>query len=290
MHLDAHFRRSFLTGLLIILPLVVTVWLFGLILRPVQRFATPAVMALINWSGLGSLLDLPGAGVAAGLIGLVLTVVVIYIVGLLGGNFIGRRAVKKMDDLALSIPLVKSVYGSARQLIETFYSSADRTFESVVLVEYPRKGIYTVGLVTAPTEGELQDRTPGDMVNVFVPTTPNPTSGVLILTRRDELVFLTWGWRKRCASWSAAASSRRPGAGCPGGPPGRPEGYGGGVPGPIRSLPGARRAWRWRPAPRAAARAPARQSRRIRPRRVERARRPWCRGRRRGPSPQRPCG
>ncbi|MGD8328156.1 MAG: DUF502 domain-containing protein [Acidobacteriota bacterium] len=193
MHLDAHFRRSFLTGLLIILPLVVTVWLFGLILRPVQRFATPAVMALINWSGLGSLLDLPGAGVAAGLIGLVLTVVVIYIVGLLGGNFIGRRAVKKMDDLALSIPLVKSVYGSARQLIETFYSSADRTFESVVLVEYPRKGIYTVGLVTAPTEGELQDRTPGDMVNVFVPTTPNPTSGVLILTRRDELVFLDMG-------------------------------------------------------------------------------------------------
>jgi len=193
MHLDAHFRRSFLTGLLIILPLVVTLWLFGLILRPVQRFATPAVMALINWSGLGSLLDLPGAGVAAGIIGLVLTVVVIYIVGLLGGNFIGRRVVKKMDDLALSIPLVKSVYGSARQLIETFYSSADRTFESVVLVEYPRKGIYTVGLMTAPTEGELQDRTPGDMVNVFVPTTPNPTSGVLILTRRDELVFLDMG-------------------------------------------------------------------------------------------------
>lgn len=193
MALDAHFRRSFLTGLLIILPLVVTLWLFGLILRPVQRFATPAVMALINWTGLGALLDLPGAGVAAGIIGLVLTVVVIYIVGLLGGNFIGRRVVKKMDDLALSIPLVKSVYGSARQLIETFYSSADRTFESVVLVEYPRKGIYTVGLVTAPTEGELQDRTPGDMVNVFVPTTPNPTSGVLVLTRRDELVFLDMG-------------------------------------------------------------------------------------------------
>jgi uncharacterized membrane protein len=98
-----------------------------------------------------------------------------------------------MDDLALSIPLVKSVYGSARQLIETFYSSADRTFESVVLVEYPRKGIYTVGLVTAPTEGELQDRTPGETVNVFVPTTPNPTSGVLVLARRDELVFLEMG-------------------------------------------------------------------------------------------------
>jgi len=190
MALDTHIRRSFLTGLLVILPLVVTVWLFGLILRPIQDFAAPAVMALINWSGLGELLDLPGAGTATGIIGLLLTVFVIYLVGLLAGNFIGRRVVKKMDDLALSIPLVKSVYGSARQLIETFYSTADRTFESVVLIEYPRKGVYTVGLVTAPTEGELQDATPGDTVNVFVPTTPNPTSGVLVLTHRDELVFL----------------------------------------------------------------------------------------------------
>lgn len=190
MAVVTHFRRALLTGLLIILPLVVTVWLFALILGPVQRFVTPVVMGLINWTGLTALLDLPGAGVAAGIIGLVLTVVVVYLVGLLGGNFIGRRVVKKMDDLALSIPLVKSVYGSARQLIETFYSSAGRTFESVVLIEYPRKGIYTVALMTAPTEGELQTRTVGDTVNVFVPTTPNPTSGVLVLANRDELIFL----------------------------------------------------------------------------------------------------
>jgi len=186
----AHMRRSVLTGILIILPLVVTLWLFGLILRPVQRFATPAVMAVLNGVGLGALLDLPGAGVAAGFIGLVLTIVVIYLVGLLGGNFIGRRVVKKMDDLALSIPLVKSVYGSARQLIETFYSSSEQTFESVVLVEYPRKGIYTVGLMTASTKGELRDRIPVEVVNVFVPTTPNPTSGILVMAPRDELIFL----------------------------------------------------------------------------------------------------
>jgi uncharacterized membrane protein len=189
----SHMRRAFLAGLLIILPLVVTLWLFGLILRPVQRFATPAVMAVINASGLGGLLDLPGAGVAAGLIGLVLTVVVIYVVGLLGGNFIGRRVIKKMDDLALSIPLVKSVYGSARQLIETFYSSADRNFESVVLLQYPRKGLYTIGLITAPTEGVLLRETQPDMVNVFVPTTPNPTSGVLVMTPRSELIILDIG-------------------------------------------------------------------------------------------------
>ena len=190
MRIVGHFRRSVLTGILIILPTVVTLWLVALILRPINRFATPVVMGLMRAAGLSALLDIPGATVAASLIGLVLAVVVIYIVGLLGGNFIGRRLVKKMDDLALSIPLVKSVYGSARQLIETFYSSADHTFDSVVLVQYPRKGVYTVGLITAPTVGELQDRTPGDTVSVFVPTTPNPTSGMLVLTRRDELIFL----------------------------------------------------------------------------------------------------
>ncbi|MCH7825789.1 MAG: DUF502 domain-containing protein [Acidobacteria bacterium] len=190
MAVAAHFRRSLLAGLLIILPLVLTLWLFALVLRPVQRFVTPPVMGLIDAVGLAALLDLPGAGMAATFIGLVLTVVVIYLVGLAGSNILGRTLVRKMDSLALSIPLVKSIYGSARQLIETFYSSADRTFESVVLIEYPRKGIYTVALVTAPTEGELQDRTPHPTVNVFVPTTPNPTSGVLVLARRNELIFL----------------------------------------------------------------------------------------------------
>ena len=186
----AHARRSLLTGLLIILPLVVTLWLFALILRPVRRFVTPAVVGLLRALGLNALLDIPGAEVAAGLIGLVLTVFVIYVVGLVGSNIIGRSLVKKMDDLALSIPLVKSVYGSARQLVETFYSSADRTFESVVLIQYPRKGVHTVGLVTAATRGELVGRTGEGFVNVFVPTTPNPTSGVLVMAPREELIYL----------------------------------------------------------------------------------------------------
>ncbi len=190
MGLVGHVRRSLLAGLLIILPLVFTLWLFALVLGPVQRFATPPVVALLRVVGLDTVLDLPGGGVGTALLGLLLTFAFIYVVGVLGSNIIGRGLVKKMDELALSIPLVKSVYGSARQLLETFYSTADRTFESVVLIQYPRKGIYTVGLVTAPTAGELQDHLPGDGVNVFVPTTPNPTSGVLVLARRDELEYL----------------------------------------------------------------------------------------------------
>lgn len=190
MWLVAHLRRSLFAGFLIILPVFVTLWLFALILRPVQAFVTPPVLRIVEAIGFGGYLDLPGARIVAGVIGLALTVLVIYLIGLAGSNILGRSIVRMMDNLALSIPLVKSVYGSARQLVETFYSGADRAFDSVVLIEYPRKGIYTVALVTAPTQGELQDRTPGRTVNVFVPTTPNPTSGVLVLARREELIFV----------------------------------------------------------------------------------------------------
>ena len=190
MRIVAHLRRSLLAGLLIILPLFVTFWLFALVLRPVQKFVTPPVLRIGEAIGLGGYFDLPGAGIVAGVIGLILTVVVIYLIGLAGSNILGRTIVRMMDNLALSIPLVKSIYGSARQLVETFYSSADRAFESVVLIEYPRKGIYTVALVTAATQGELQDCSTDTTVNVFVPTTPNPTSGVLVLARQEELIFL----------------------------------------------------------------------------------------------------
>ncbi|HEX9699044.1 MAG TPA: DUF502 domain-containing protein [Acidobacteriota bacterium] len=193
MKLVGHFRRSLLTGLLIILPLVVTVWLFSLVLRPVQRFATPTVMALIRGAGLGGVLDIPGARAAAALIGLALTVVAIYLVGLAGSNIIGRSVVRKLDNLALSIPLVKSIYGSARQLIETFSNTAEHHFESVVLIEYPRHGAYAVGLISAHTGGEPAAKIGKGFVNVFVPTTPNPTSGVLVIARLDELVYLDMG-------------------------------------------------------------------------------------------------
>ncbi|MEC8943394.1 MAG: DUF502 domain-containing protein [Acidobacteriota bacterium] len=172
------------------MPVFVTFWLFALILRPVQMFVTPPVLRIGDAIGLGGYFDLPGAGMVAGVVGLILTVVVIYLIGLAGSNILGRTVVRMMDNLALSIPLVKSIYGSARQLVETFYSSADRAFDSVVLIEYPRKGIYTVALVTAATQGELRDCSSDTTVNVFVPTTPNPTSGVLVLAQKEELVFL----------------------------------------------------------------------------------------------------
>lgn len=186
----SHFRRSLLAGLLILLPLALTIWLFSIVLGPVQRFVTPPVVALLRWAGMAPLLDVPGAGVATMLLGILLTLAVIYAVGLVGSNVIGRRMVTAMDNLALSIPLVKSIYGSAKQFLETFSVGRRGTFESVVLVEYPRRGLFTVGLVTSRTAGEPQEMTEQELVNVFVPTTPNPTSGVLVMVPHDDLMPL----------------------------------------------------------------------------------------------------
>jgi len=190
MSVLSHMRRSFLTGLAIMLPLVITIWLFALVFAPIQRFVTRPMIALLRWTGVGALLDIPGAEVAAGLIGLVLTGVFIYLVGLAGSNIIGRSVVKALDNLALSIPLVNSIYGSARQFLETFGTSQRTTFLGVVLIEYPRLGIHTIGLVTSETAGEAQDLTSEHLVNVFVPTTPNPTSGVLVMAPRESLTPL----------------------------------------------------------------------------------------------------
>ena len=190
MSVLTHMRRSFLTGLAIMLPLVITIWLFALVFAPIQRFVTRPVIALLRWAGVGALLDIPGAEVAAGLIGLVLTGVFIYLVGVAGSNIIGRSVVKGLDNLALSIPLVKSIYGSARQFLETFGTSQSTTFRGVVLIQYPRLGLYTIGLVTSETGGEAQEITSEHLVNVFVPTTPNPTSGVLVMAARESLIPL----------------------------------------------------------------------------------------------------
>lgn len=185
-----HLRRSLLAGLLILLPLALTVWLFSILLGPVQRFVTPPVVALLRWSGLAPLLDLPGVGAAITLLGILLTLGFIYLVGVVGSNVIGRRLVTAMDNLALSIPLVKSIYGSAKQFLETFSMGRRGTFDAVVLLEYPRRGLFTVGLVTSTTAGEPQEITEEELVNVFVPTTPNPTSGVLVMVPSDELMPL----------------------------------------------------------------------------------------------------
>lgn len=183
-------RNAFIAGVLVTLPLAITVWLLSILFGPVNRVARPLATWLLESVGLGGWLGTPGAGVFTTVVGLLLTALGVCAIGALGSNIIGRRVISHVDRLALRIPLVKGIYGAARQFLETFSAGGREAFRSVVLVEYPRSGCWSIAFVTSEALDQIDRRLPGEVVYVYVPTTPNPTSGYLIIVPRDELVPL----------------------------------------------------------------------------------------------------
>ncbi len=186
----AHIRNRIGRGLLIVLPLLITLWLLAILFNIVQQNLTPVVLALLR------LLRVPGwdhavAQIAAPVVGVVLTAAVVYAIGLLAGNLVGRRLLALVESGILRVPVVKAIYGAARQLLDAFRATGSRAFSQVVLVEYPRRGVWTVGFVTRERpydSGGVLGRERS--VPVFLPTTPNPTSGWLILVAPEDLWIL----------------------------------------------------------------------------------------------------
>ncbi len=188
----AHIRGRLVRGLLLVLPLLITVWMVRILFDLVNRTLTPWVARGVEWAGFGGVegyfprLVVPFAG-------LLLTAAMIYVLGLVAGNLVGRRIVAQIEALILRIPMVKWIYGSSRQLLDAFSMTGTKTFSKVVLLEYPRRGLWTVGFVTSEVEHRLQ-RSSGDPVEgavpVFLATTPNPTSGWMILVPTAELFVL----------------------------------------------------------------------------------------------------
>ncbi len=175
-------KRYFLTGLLVIVPITLTL----LVVRWVVRFmdnlfasVLPESMSPETWFGI----PLPG-------IGLLATLVLILLVGLLTANIFGRSLVNFYERLVDRVPLVKGIYTLFKQVSDTVFSRDRNAFRKVVLIEYPRKGIWAVAFVTGVSEGEVQEVTEKRLVNIFVPTTPNPTSGFYILVPQDEMIEL----------------------------------------------------------------------------------------------------
>jgi uncharacterized membrane protein len=184
-------QRTFLTGLVILTPVLVAIWVVELILAQISGTVTPLVRKLITAIGMG------GGGFEsffvtylAPIVSIILAGVLIYALGLLGGNVIGRQLLQGLERLMMNIPFVRGIYSATRQFLETFSRDGSQAFRHVVLFEYPRKGLWTMGLLTNDTKGEVGDKTPEDMVSVFVPTTPNPTSGWLIFVPKTHLTIL----------------------------------------------------------------------------------------------------
>ena len=123
-------------------------------------------------------------------LGILLTGAIVFATGMLAANLVGRRLLKFWDAVVHRIPLVRSIYGGAKNFTEVLLGDSGQSFKQVVLLEYPRKGLYSIGFVTATRLGEIQERVSPDMVCVFVPTTPNPTSGFIMLVPRQDLTYL----------------------------------------------------------------------------------------------------
>lgn len=185
-----HVRVNLARGLLLALPTIITLWLLKILFGLVGGNVTPWVLALLRLAGMR---DLPAwsARLVVPLIGVVMTLVLIYLLGVLGANFLGRRLVQAIERGILRIPVVRSIYGGARQLLDALNPGSKGGFSRVVLVEYPRFGVWAVGFVTNEGLTPLTDaRGSHDTVTVFIPTTPNPTSGWLAFVPVREVIDL----------------------------------------------------------------------------------------------------
>ena len=173
-------RNYFLTGIVVIGPIGITIWLalqiVGFIDNTVRNLAPGRYEDLLS-SGI------PGLGVVVSVVGLTL-------IGFITANFLGRTIIGYGEGLVDRMPLIRSVYGALKQIFETVLAQSSTSFREVVLVEYPRKRVWAVAFITSETKGEVQRITDEDVVNIFLPTTPNPTSGLLLFVPRRDLITL----------------------------------------------------------------------------------------------------
>ena len=178
------FRKYFVTGLLLWVPVAVTVWLISLIISTLDLTLSLLPRAWRPHSLVGH--DIPGLGV-------VLTVGVIFVTGLLTANFVGSKLVELAERILARIPIVRGIYSSVKQVSDTILSPSGNAFRKALLIQYPRPGSWAVAFLTGTPGADLVGKAQPDgaeMVSVFLPTTPNPTSGFFMMMRRDECIEL----------------------------------------------------------------------------------------------------
>jgi len=188
----ARFRASFLTGLAITLPAIISLaalkWLFG----TVSSFTDALLFFLKYFLDPKAVYENGQSGAMFwywSLLALILAVVLISTVGVLARYYIGKRMIEWLDTAMMNVPLLNKFYGAIKQVNEAFAGNKN-SFKTVVLVEFPREGMYSVGFLTSEQRAEMQQKTRENVVAVFIPTTPNPTSGFLVLVPEDKVTRL----------------------------------------------------------------------------------------------------
>ncbi len=185
-------RNSFLTGVVVIAPVGLTVWLIWSVIGWVDGVVLPFVPSryqpeniLNTFLGLDVKLQLRGLGV-------VFFLIFTTFVGWLAKGLLGRSLIRSAERFVNRMPVVRSIYSGVKQIAETVFSQADRSFEKACIVQYPRKGIWAVGFISTPAKGEIRARVNDaqNLLSVFVPTTPNPTSGFLLFFPAEDVIEL----------------------------------------------------------------------------------------------------
>ena len=177
-------KRTFITGLLVWIPLGITLWLLSFIVSLADQTLLILPEALQPVSFLH--VDIPGFGI-------LLALSVIFITGLLTANFVGRGFVIYWEKLLARIPVVNSIYSSVKQVSDTLLSSSGHAFRKALLIEYPRKGCFTIAFLTGAPGASVAAHLPSEHVSVYVPTTPNPTSGFFLMLPKAEVIELAIG-------------------------------------------------------------------------------------------------
>ena len=173
----AKIRNNFIAGVVVLIPIGITLYLTLFIIR-ISSKVIPKEINPNNYLPI----DIPG-------IEILIALIIITLIGWLSLSFLGKKFFELFNNILKKIPILRTIYSAIGQMTESFTKS-DNKQKSVVLLEYPRKGVWAVGFATKENEGLIKEKIKEDLINVFVPTTPNPTSGFLLLVPKKDLIFL----------------------------------------------------------------------------------------------------
>jgi uncharacterized membrane protein len=174
-------KKYFITGLLIWIPLVITIWVLKLVVDTLDQslLLLPASWQTERWLGV----HIPGLGA-------ILTVLIVFLTGIFATNFFGAQLVELWHEILHRIPVVNSIYSSVKQISDTLFSSSGQAFRKALLVQWPHQGSWTIAFLTGTPGGDVANHVPPECVAVYVPTTPNPTGGYFIIVARKDVIEL----------------------------------------------------------------------------------------------------
>lgn len=174
-------RKYFITGLLVLVPLAITLWVLNLIIGTMDQ---SLLLLPARWQPTALFgFHIPGMGS-------ILTLVIIFLTGVMTRNFIGKHVVRMWESLLTHIPIVSSIYSSVKQVSDTLFSSSGHAFRKALLVQYPHQGSWTIAFLTGVPGGDVKNHLQGDYISIYVPTTPNPTSGFFLMMPKADVIEL----------------------------------------------------------------------------------------------------